>query len=685
MAQHYLSKLFKPESIAVFGASDRTNSVGQLVFSNLLSNWNRDRLYPINPSHPQIAGVAAHASLDTVDQNVDLAVITTPASSVPSIIQQCGEHGVSNAVILSAGFREIGKDGEQLEQDVIKTARKYGIRFIGPNCLGVMRPECGLNATFYKGTAQPGKLALVSQSGALCTAILDWADANSVGFSTVVSMGISADIDFGEVLDFLIHDPETESILLYIEGIHDARRFMSGLRAAARVKPVIALKVGRHAAAGRAAMSHTGALVGSDDVFEAALQRAGVVRGRRISHLFAAAKALASPGRPEGDALAIVTNGGGPGAIASDTASDLDIPLAELSPQTIRALDAVLPPTWSRANPVDIIGDATPDRYRQAVEICLNDSKVQGLLVLLTPQAMTQPTEVAEAVIAASQNQTKPVFVCWMGQSQVDEARERFTAAGLPSFHTPETAVEAFHFLVRHRQTRQQLLQTPAPLGEWEPADVDGARLIVEGVLSEGRTVLSETESKALLRAFRIPTAPALVVRSPNEALVQAEAIGFPVAMKINSPDITHKSDVGGVKLNILNAQSVRSAYQELLREVAKRRPEARLDGVTVEPMVKRRHGRELLVGVVSDPVFGPVVTFGAGGTAVEVMGDRAVALPPLNRFLVRELVSRTRVAKMLGPFRDMPAAHRGALEEVLLRVSELVCEPGPRWHCCRP
>ncbi len=675
MGKHYLNKLFEPDSVAVFGASDRQGAVGNLVFRNMIEGGFKGDVFPVNPKHNKIQGHKAYPDLKSIGRRVDLAVITTPAVTVPGIIESCGEHGIRAAVVISAGFRETGAQGLKLEQALVENARRYGLRFIGPNCLGLMRPDTGLNCTFNKGSASPGKIALVSQSGALCTAVLDWAAANNIGFSAVVSTGISADTDFGDVLDYLVSDPKTKSILLYIEGIHHARSFMSGLRAAARVKPVIALKVGRHMSGSKAAMSHTGALVGADDVFDSALRRAGVVRGLRIGDLFSAATTLTSAFSVKGERLAIVTNGGGPGVMATDRVTDLGMSLAGLSEDTLRRLNAVLPETWSQANPVDVIGDATPERYARAVDICMNDPAVDGLLVILTPQAMTDPAAVARSLVVLAEKNHKPLLACWMGDIQVADGRRILRAANVPTFNTPEAAVEAFSYLVNHYRNQQLLLETPGPLSPGKAPDVEGARMIIEGALAEGRKVLSEPESKAVLHAFHIPTARASVVRSPNEALVQAESLGFPVVLKINSPDITHKSDAGGVRLGISNAQAVRSAYNEMLNAVQKSRPQARIDGVTIEPMLQRPNGRELLVGIVTDPVFGPVITFGAGGTTVEVMGDRAVTLPPLNHRLVQDLIGQTRVFKLLGAFRHMPKADMEALEQVLLRVSEIACE----------
>lgn len=675
MSQHHLNVLFAPKSIAVFGASDRTDSVGGVVFENLRTAGFTGPVIPINPKRDSVQGVPAFPSLDKVGQQVELAVICTPATTVPDIVDTCGKLGVQGAIILTAGFSEGGAEGKALEKRLLETAAGHGLRFIGPNCLGAMRPGIGFNATFNRGMAKPGKLALVSQSGALCTAILDWAQVNDVGFSSVISMGASADVDFGDILDFLVHDPETESILLYIEGIRHARSFMSALRAAARVKPVIVVKVGRHAAGMKAAQSHTGALVGGDDVFDAALKRAGVVRVQSVTQLFAVAKALSSRYRKCGNRLAIVTNAGGPGVIATDRAADLGLTFSTLSDETMATLDAGLPPTWSHSNPVDIIGDATAERYEHAIAACMKDEAVDGVLTILTPQAMTAPTEVAQKVIALANNHSKPLLACWMGEAQVNEARKLFSQARIPQYRSPELAVETFSFIADYYHNQQMLLQTPGPLSHHAEPDVEGARLLIEGVLSERRTVLSEMESKALLSAFRIPVARTMVAHSPNDALLIAEQMGFPVAMKIHSPDITHKSDSGGVRLNLGDAHSVRSAYHEIIERVKKSRPDAKIEGVSIEPMVMKPNGRELMIGIVSDPVFGPVITFGAGGTAVEVLADRAVALPPLNQHLVTNLIASTRVSKLLKAFRNMPPANMTELETILLRVSEMVCE----------
>jgi len=677
MNKHYLTSLFTPNKIALFGASDRENSVGGVVFRNLLSAGFEGKIFAINPKHDTVQGEKAYASLTDIGEQIDLAVVATPASTIPAIVEACGEHNIKMMLILSAGFREIGEEGKKLEKRVTDLVERHGIRLMGPNCLGLMRPDKKLNITFGHNVAKPGNLALVSQSGAICTAILDWAEMNNIGFSAVVSTGIGADLDFGDYLDYLVSDPETKSILLYIEGITDSRRFMSSLRAAARIKPVIALKVGRHAAGAEASMSHTGALVGSDETFSSALSRSGVLRVESVSQLFAAAKVLSrSHYRVASDRLVIITNGGGPGVMAADRATDQGIELSKLGDDTIAALNEVLPGVWSHGNPVDIIGDAPPDRYSEAIDICLADPEVDGAIVILTPQAMTAPTQVAEAVIKSAENSKKPILTSWMGGTQVEEARQLLNEARIPDFNMLEDAVDAFSFIGTYNRNQRLLLQTPARLSSGQSAaDKDGARLIIEGVLTERRKVLTEPESMAILKAFKIPAAENGVATTANQALVIAETIGYPVAMKVLSTDISHKSDAGGVRLNVNSAHEVRGAYREMMEQVSKNAPDATISGMTIAKMYRNPNARELMIGIVRDPVFGPVISFGSGGTMVEVMGDSAIALPPLNRQLARDLIDRTKAAKMLGNFRNMPAADMELLIDVLVNVSNMACE----------
>ncbi|MEZ5282051.1 MAG: bifunctional acetate--CoA ligase family protein/GNAT family N-acetyltransferase [Acidimicrobiales bacterium] len=671
-----LSRLMNPRSIAVFGASESGQSVGAQVFGNLIADDFDGPIVPINPKHDQLAGRACYASIHEVPEEIDLAVIATPAATVPGIIRDLGEVGIHNAIVLSAGFGEGDGSGARLERDLLSAARHAGVRFMGPNCVGLVRPGHNMNATFLKGGTPRGRLALVSQSGALCSAISDWAGPHHLGFSALVSLGNSTDIDFGDVMQFLAIDPQTDAILLYVEGVKHAPDFISALRATARLKPVIVLKSGRHIASSKAAHTHTGALIGSDAVFDAALERAGAVRAQTFGQLFAAAEILSSPARAHGNRLTIITNGGGAGVLAADRAGDMGLHLTDLTDDTIANLDGFLPPYWSKGNPVDILGDAGPDEYGAAVRACYGDKNTDGVLVMLTPQAMTDPTAAAQAVIdALPQRPAKPVLACWMGEAAVAEGRKLFSKSGVADFITPERAVEAFSYLAQHHRNRRLALETPGPLSDKHAPDLEGARMIVESALVDDREMLSDVESKALLRAFRIPINVTMEAGTATEALIAAETVGFPVAMKINSPDITHKSDVGGVRINIGDAAEVKRAFRDIVDSVAQQRPDARIKGVTVEQMAQVNAARELVVGASRDQVFGPTILFGAGGTMVEVLEDSAVALPPLNSVLTDRLINRTKVSRLLDAFRDRPAVDRSAVIDVLMSVSDLVCE----------
>lgn len=673
--KHYLTPLLEPRSVGIIGASEREASLGSVLMRNMLEAGYKGKLFAINPKHDKVHGVACYKSVEDVPQRLDLVVIAVRAEKAPAIMESCGRAGAKAVIILSAGFSEAGPRGALLERQVIDAAQRHKIRLLGPNCLGVMRPQLGVNATFAHASALKGSIGLISQSGALCAAILDWAKPNNVGFSSVVSLGSSSDIDFGEVLEYMISDPRTESIFLYVEGIRDPRRFMSALRGAARVKPVLLIKAGRHPEASNAILSHTGAPIGDDAIFDAALRRAGVIRLYNLGQLFAAANALFSHFRPRGNRLAIITNGGGPGVMAADRALDIGIPLSQFSEGTMEKLNAALPASWSRGNPVDILGDADPERYGKALKAVLEGPNVDGVLVMLTPQAMSNPTGVAEVIIELEKTADKPVVACWMGENLVGEARQKFSAAGIPHFRTPEPAVELFSHISAYYQNQKLLMQTPSSLSDLPAPSIESARLVIEMALNERRKKLNEMESKALLAAFRIPIAQTVVARSAAEAMVLSAEIGLPVVMKIDSPNVKHKSDVGGVRLNIRSLAAVRSTYQEILDEVKRAQPEAVINGIAIEPMIQKRNGRELVVGVKRDPVFGPAISFGEGGNLVEANRDIAVALPPLNSFLVRDMIRSTRIASRLGEFRNMPAVDMDALELVLLRVSEMVCE----------
>ncbi len=676
MDRYPLHGLFNPGAVAVFGASPRPDSVGGRVLRNIREAGFAGDLVAVNPKYESVEGVRCHPTLGAAGVPVDLAIVATPARTVAEIIEQCGAAGCRNAIVLSAGFGEGDGAGAPLAKVLASVARRANVRLLGPNCVGMVRPWLGLNATFLRAETPRGHLALVSQSGALVSAIADWAGPHHLGFSALISLGNSLDIDFGDVLQVLATDAQTTAILLYVEGVHDAPAFISALRQAARVKPVIVLKAGRHAEGSKAAHTHTGALIGNDAIFDAALERAGAVRVHTFGQLFAAAEILSPGSRTRGDRLAIITNGGGAGVLAADRAGDLHLSLSAPSEQTLTDLDAVLPAYWSRGNPIDILGDAPPAHFTVAVKAALADPAFDGVLVMLTPQAMTDPEAVARAVIdAIPPDNPKPLLACWMGETSVAAGRELLSSNHVPDFSAPELAVEAFAYLAQHQHSRRLALEVPGPMHDDQPPDLEGARMIIDAALAEGRSMLSDIESKALLRAFHIPINITIEARSASDALVAAETVGYPVAVKIHSPQISHKSDVDGVRLGVRSAAGVRQAFNEITAAAAARRPDARIEGVTVEAMAAVEHGRELVIGVSRDAVFGPAILFGAGGTMVEVLRDNAVSLPPLNAVLANRLIDRTRVSRLLEAFRDRPAVDRDAVIGVLLRVSDMVCE----------
>ena len=668
--QHYLTPLFEPQSVAIIGASETSGSIGATLARNALDGSYKGKLFFVNPKHKTVFGQRCYASVEAIPQRLDLVIVCTKAETVADILEACGRAGSRCATILSGGFSEIGSD-----HAVAEIARRHKMRLLGPDSLGIMRPGSGLNLYYSNCSANPGTIGLVSQSGALTTAILDWALPNNVGFSCVVSLGSSSDVDFGEILEYLAYDARTENIFLYIEGIRNARRFMSALRAAARCKPVLLIKVGRHQSGEQAILSHTGAVVGADDVFVAALRRAGVVRLTTTGQMYTTAQALFSRFRPRGNRLAIITNGGGPGVMAADHASDIDVPLARLSPATTSALNEILPATWSKANPIDIGGDADPARYAATLKACLEDDAIDGILVILTPQVMADPTQAARVVIELVKKADKPVITCWMGEQQVREARLLFKGAGITAFRTPEPAVELFSNIANYYRNQKLLMQTPASLSDPVAPRLESARLLIETALAEGRKTLSEMESKALLAAFHIPIAQTVVARSIPEAMLLAQEIGLPVVMKVDSPQIFHKSDYGGVRLNLTDMDAVSNAYREISEEVNRKRPDAVINGIAIEPMIIKPNGRELMIGLVQDQIFGPAITLGPGGTGVEAGKDRVVALPPLNSFLVADMLASTRAIAHIDRLRNIPPVSMAAIETVLLRVSEMVCE----------
>jgi len=690
MSIRNLDSLFDPASIAVIGASDRPGSVGATVWRNLKQGGFAGPLLAVNHRAVVLDGVPAVARVADLPKVPELAVICTPPASVPALIAELGARGTRAAVVLTAGL-----DAAQ-RQAMLDAARPHLLRILGPNGIGLLVPATGMNASFAHIGAAPGQLAFVSQSGALVTAMLDWAQGRGIGFSQVVSLGEHADIDFGDMLDWLANDVHTRAILLYIESISAARKFMSAARAAARNKPVIVVKSGRSMQGQRAAASHTGALAGADWVVDAAIRRAGMLRVDTLQDLFLAAETLARWRDNRAERLLVLTNGGGAGVMAADAAAGVGIELAELGPATLAKLDAVLPANWSHGNPVDIIGDAPVERYVHTLQALAGDPAADAVLFVHAPTAIVASADIARALVPLvrpAAGEPPRLLSCWLGGPAVAEASQLFHEAGIAGYATPEEAVRAFSMLVAYRRNQAQLLETPAALvsdrrlpgaampgGDAAASDLASARAevaqLVRRVLAEGRAMLSEPEAKSVLAAYGIPVvATRLVAPDADAALAAAEAIGWPVALKIVSPDISHKSDVGGVALDIGNAAALRAAAQAMLERIAQRQPDATLTGFSVQAMVRRAAARELIVGASIDPVFGPVILFGQGGTAVEVLADRAIGLPPLNGPLARALVARTRVAKLLGAWRDTPAANACALHAVLIAVSDLLAD----------
>ncbi len=674
MSVRNLDSLFDPASVAVIGASDRPASVGATVWRNLTRGGFRGPLVAVNPKHAALDGRPCYARVADLPGIPELAVICTPPHTVAGLVAELAARGTRAAVVLSAGLTTEHK------QAMLAAARPHLLRVLGPNCIGLLAPHAGLNASFAHIDARPGELAFVSQSGALVTAMLDWADAQGIGFSHFVSLGEHADVDFGDMLDYLATDPATRAILLYIESIESPRKFMSAARAAARNKPVIVIKSGRSAQGQRAAASHTGALAGSDAVFEAAIARAGMLRVNSLQELFLAAETLARFRTNQSTALTVLTNGGGAGVMAADAAAQVHVPLARLGASTVAQLDAVLPANWSRGNPVDIIGDAPVQRYVDAVQILFRDPAAGAVLLIHAPTAIVPSAEIAQALAALPQAAQGRLMGCWMGGHDVEQARQIFKKSGIADYPTPEEAVRAFSMLVSYHRNQAELIEAPPMLGVGGQAptapDLPAVQAIVREALSDGREMLNEAEAKAVLAAYGIPVVATRVV--PAEAAAAAKvvgAIGYPVALKILSPDLTHKTDVGGVALGLDTADEVREAARAMLARVRRHQPAARIEGFTVQAMARRDHSQELIVGATVDRVFGPILLFGQGGTAVEVLADRAVALPPLNAPLARAMVERTRVARLLKGWRDTPAADLDAVASTLLAVAQLLAD----------
>ncbi|MCP3098507.1 bifunctional acetate--CoA ligase family protein/GNAT family N-acetyltransferase [Myxococcus sp. K15C18031901] len=668
-----LDVLFKPRAVAVVGASERPGSVGRTVLWNLISNPFGGTVYPINPKRQNVLGIRAWPSLRSLPEPVDLAVVVTPAPAVPDVIRECAEVGVQGAIIISAGFKETGPEGARLEAEILQIAQQARIRIIGPNCLGVMRPPTGFNATFAGSMARPGNVAFISQSGALLTAILDWSLRESVGFSAFVSVGSMLDVGWGDLIDYLADDPLTRSILLYMESIGDARAFLSAAREVALTKPIIVIKAGRTAQAAKAAASHTGTLTGSDEVLTAAFRRSGVLRVDSISDLFYMAETLARQPRPAGRRLTVLTNAGGPGVLATDALVSGMGELAVLGDETRKALDAFLPPQWSHGNPVDVLGDADPERYAKALEVAGKDPNSDGLLVILTPQDMTEPTQTADRLKPYAKGLGKPVLASWMGGSEVAAGERILNDAGIPTFNYPDTAARIFNYMWRYTYNLAGLYETPT-LAEEPAGGQDAAHRLVDSARAAGRTLLTEYESKQLLAAYGIPTVETRLATTEDAAVAEAESLGFPVVLKLHSLTVTHKTDVGGVRLNLVDVDAVRAAFRGIRESLAAAGKAEAFDGVTVQPMV-RLGGQELIIGSSPDPQFGPVLLFGTGGTLVEVFKDRALGLPPLNTTLARRMMEQTRIYTALQGVRGSRPVDLKELERLMVRFSRLVVE----------
>ncbi len=674
-----LDNIFQPKKVALVGATENVGSVGRTLMQNLTATSFGGEVIPINPKRPTVLGVKAYPDLKSAPEGIDLVVVVTPAKAVPQIISDCADLKIPAAIIISAGFKEVGESGIELERQILEHARRGQMRIIGPNCLGVMNPNMGLNATFAAGMAHKGNIAFISQSGALCTAVLDWSLKEKVGFSAFVSIGSMADVNWGDLINYFGSDPWTESILIYMESIGDARAFLSAARSAALVKPIILIKAGRTAESAKAAASHTGALAGSDDVFSAALERVGVLRVDTIADLFAMAGALAKQPRPKGPNLSIVTNAGGPGVIATDALIQQGGKLTELTPATIEELNALLPPQWSHNNPIDVLGDANAEKYVKSVEIAIKDPASNGVLVILTPQDMTDSTGTARELAKVS-HEGKPILTSWMGADHVKEGNELLTQAGIPTFEYPDLACKTFALMWKYTTQLQSIYEMPTlRSAKTDEASVATRQKKVDAIFAvarkEKRTLLDEYESKKVLEAYNIPTVPTEVAHDANEAAKIAEKMGFPIVLKLYSRTITHKTDVGGVKLNLQNVEAVKQAYNDIHTSVGKLAGLEHFQGVTVQPMMKLQEGYELILGSSLDTEFGPVMLFGSGGQLVEVFKDRALAIPPLTSTLARRMMEKTKIYEALKGVRGREGIDLDALEELLVQFSTLIVE----------
>ncbi len=675
MSVKKLDKIFKPKSIAVIGASNRDGVPGYRIFRNLIGSGYQGIAYPVNPKHESVQGVQAYKSIEEVPKVVDLAIIATPSRTVPDVLEQCGKKGIKGILIISAGFKEIGEEGKALEKQLLQIKKRYDMRIVGPNCVGFILPYLNLNATFATSIPLQGNIALFSQSGAICGAILDWAAAANVGFSSFISVGSMMDVDFGDLIDYFGMDIHTRSIVLYVESITDAKKFMSAARSFARAKPIIVIKSGRYQEGAKAASSHTGAMAGEDTIYNAAFKRAGIVRVKHISDLFNCSSILAKQPRPTGSNIAIVTNAGGPGVLATDAIIENGGKLADLSPETMDQLNEFLPPHWSKANPIDIIGDADEDKYQKAIEICLNDKNIDGLLTICVPQVVTDPKILSDRIIDLSKKTTKPILVSYPGEESVYHARLLLNRNNIPTYATPEEAVESYMYLYNYAKNLELMYETPAERDiKPSPSNQEKLKNIFKRALDAGRTILNEDESKEFLEMYGIITTTPKLAKTEDEVVRIAEEIGYPVVMKIHSPDITHKSDSGGVILDIQCEKPLREAFRNMLKNVKEKVPDARIEGVSIQKMIKN-NGSEFILGAKKDPVFGSVILFGLGGIFTELFKDRAIGFPPLNQVLVKRIIEQTKAYELLKGFRGIPPVNMEKVEETMINFSQMIAD----------
>ncbi len=670
-----LDKMFKPKSIAVIGATDKVGKTGYRIFRNLIGSGYDGVVYPVNPTKESVQGVAAYKSVDEIPKAVDLAIIVTPANIVCDVVEQCGKKGTKGILIISAGFKEIGEEGKKLEQKLLDLKEQYKLRIVGPNCVGYSLPYLNLNATFASSMPDKGNIALFSQSGAVCGAILDWAAAAKVGFSAFISVGSMLDVDFGDLIDYFGRDPYTKSIVLYSESITNARKFMSAARGFARVKPIIVIKSGRFAEGAKAASSHTGAMAGEDQIYDAAFKRAGIVRVKNIQDLFNVSSILAKQPRPSGPNIAIITNAGGPGVLATDAIIEFGGKLAKLSDETMQKLNSFLPTHWSKGNPIDIIGDSDENVYEKAIAVCLDDPNIDSILVICVPQVVADPKRLADRIIDLSKKSTKPILTSFPGEASVQYTRDLLNKNNVPTYDTPEQAVESYMYLYRYSRNLELLFQTPEERQVvYNKEKQEKLEQIIKKAKKEKRTLLSESEAKDFIETYEIKTTRPIFAKKEDDAVNAAEEIGYPVVMKIQSPQITHKSDSGGVALDLQCEESIRKAYKTMMKTVKEKVPTATIEGVTIQKMAKTLGG-EFILGSKKDPVFGSIILFGLGGIFTELFKDRSIGFPPLNQVIAQRIIEKTKAYTLLTGFRNIPPADMKKVEQTMINFSQLIEE----------